>query len=118
MKAIEVVSIPVSDQQAAKAFYLNIGFELIVEAPMGEAGDWIQLGLPNQTTSITLVTWFPKMQPGHFHGMVLRSDDIEKESEELKKKGVQVDPIDQTPWGRFATFYDLDGNSLTLHQEV
>ncbi|MHA4895739.1 VOC family protein [Pedobacter sp. PWIIR3] len=117
MKAIEVVSIPVSDQQAAKAFYLKIGFEIIVEAPMGDAGDWIQLGLPGQTTSITLVNWFAKLQPGFFHGLVLKSDDIEKESEELKQKGVKVDPIDQTAWGRFATFYDLDGNSLTLHQD-
>jgi len=117
MKAIEVVSIPVSDQQVAKTFYLSIGFEIIVEAPMGENGDWIQLGLPGQTTSITLVTWFPKFQPGHFHGMVLQSTDIEKETEELKQKGVAVDPIDQTPWGKFATFYDPDGNGLTLHQE-
>ncbi|MES2829438.1 MAG: VOC family protein [Bacteroidota bacterium] len=117
MKSIEVVSIPVSDQQKAKAFYLSIGFEIIVEAPMGDNGDWIQLGLPGQATSITLVTWFPKMQPGQFHGMVLASQDIEQETEALKEKGVKVDPIDQTPWGRFATFYDLDGNSLTLHQQ-
>jgi catechol 2,3-dioxygenase-like lactoylglutathione lyase family enzyme len=117
MKFIEVISIPVSDQAASKEFYLKIGFEIIIEALMGEGGNWIQLGLPGQTTSITLVNWFPQMQPGTMHGLVVHSEDVEKEHASLKAMGVNIKDIDPTPWGKFATFYDPDGNSFILRQQ-
>lgn len=116
MQFIEVISVPVTDQAAAKEFYLKIGFEIIVEAPMGDGNTWIQLGLPGQTTSISLVNWFSTMPAGSMHGLVLHSDDIEKEAAELKAKGVDIRDIDPTPWGKFATFYDPDGNSLILRE--
>ena len=117
MKSIEVISIPVSNQEVSKEFYLKIGFELINETPMGNGSTWLQLGLAAQTTSITLVDWFEKMPAGSLHGLVLHSEDIEKETAELKAKGVEVKDIDNTPWGKFATFFDPDGNSLILRQE-
>ncbi|MDQ6814632.1 MAG: VOC family protein [Bacteroidota bacterium] len=116
MTAIEVISVPVTDQQASKEFYLTIGFQLIVEADMGNGSTWVQLGLPGQTTSITLVHWFKEMPAGSMQGLVLKSTDIEKEVADLKAKGVEVKPIDDTPWGRFASFSDPNGNGLTLHQ--
>jgi len=117
MNFIEVISIPVSNQEASKQFYLGIGFQVIVEAPLGDGNTWVQLGLPGQTTSITLVNWYQKMQPGSLHGLVLHSEDIEKEVAEFKAKGVDVKDIDPTPWGKFATFFDPDGNSMILRQE-
>lgn len=117
MKLISVISVPVSNQAASKEFYLKIGFQIIVEAPMGDGNTWMQLGLPGQATSISLVNWFTKMPAGSMHGLVLQSDDIVAESDELKAKGVEVKPIDDTPWGKFATFFDPDGNSLILHQQ-
>lgn len=117
MEFLEVVSIPVSDQQKSKEFYQHIGFNLIIEADMGDGSKWVQLGFPGQTTSITLVNWFPNIKPGSSQGLVIRSNDIEKDVEELKAKGVTVDKIDPTPWGKFASFYDPDGNGMTLRQE-
>lgn len=117
MEFLEVVSIPVSDQETSKAFYQKIGFEIIIESDMGNGSKWVQLGLPGQTTSVTLVNWFAKSTPGSMHGLVVRSNDIEKEVEDLRAKGVEIEKIDPTPWGKFATFYDPDGNSLTLRQE-
>ncbi len=117
MEFLEVVSIPVSDQEKSKAFYQNIGFELIIESDMGNGSKWVQLGLPGQTTSITLVTWFSKSAPGSSQGLVVRTYDIEKDVADLKAKGVEIDNIDPTPWGKFATFYDPDGNSLVLREE-
>jgi catechol 2,3-dioxygenase-like lactoylglutathione lyase family enzyme len=117
MKAVEVVSIPVTDQQKSKEFFLMIGFELIIEADMGNGATWVQLGLPDQFTSISLVNWFKNMPAGSIQGLVLKSDDIEKEVTELKAKGVKVQDIDNTPWGRFASFSDPDGNGFTLHQD-
>jgi|SRR5580704_929534 catechol 2,3-dioxygenase-like lactoylglutathione lyase family enzyme len=108
MKAIDVITIPVSDQQKAKEFYLKLGFQVMIEAPMGNGETWIQLGLPNQTTSIALMT---------FHSIVFETEDIEKEIQELKTKGIGTGNIDNTPWGKFVQVKDLDGNSLTYYQK-
>ncbi|HEX3383682.1 MAG TPA: VOC family protein, partial [Mucilaginibacter sp.] len=60
MKSISIISIPVTDQQAAKEFYLKLGFKLLVEGPFGPGQNWVQMALPEQQVlSITLVTWFP-----------------------------------------------------------
>jgi predicted enzyme related to lactoylglutathione lyase len=116
MKAITIISIPVTDQQAAKEFYLKLGFEVLVEAPFDNY-KWVQLGLPGQKeVSITLVTWFPNMQPGSVNGFVIKTDSLDKDIEELTAKGIEVGKVDQTPWGRFAAVTDPDGNRLSLHQ--
>ena len=118
MELIEVISVPVTDQQKAKEFYLKIGFEIITEADMGNGGTWVQLGLPGQATSISLVNWLvEKMPAGSMQGLVIKSDNIEKETEELKSKGIAVSAIDPTPWGKFMSFNDPDGNGLILRGE-
>ena len=77
MKCIDAVSIPVSDQQRAKEFYMRLGFRLLDETPMGNGSSWIQLGLEGCSTTITLVTWFSRMPPGSVQGLVLGTDDLE-----------------------------------------
>jgi predicted enzyme related to lactoylglutathione lyase len=108
MKTIEIITIPVSHQQKAKEFYMKLGFQIIVEAPMGNGETWVQLGLPNQTTSLALM---------NFHGIIFETDDIEKEIGELKTKGIETTKIDNTPWGKFTQLKDPDGNGLTFHQK-
>ncbi len=108
MKAIEILMIPVADQQKAKEFYLKLGFQIIIEAPMGEGQTWIQLGLPNESTTISLA---------NFQGIIFETDDIEKEIAELKTQGIEAGKVDGTPWGKFAWMKDLDGNALCLHQK-
>ena len=108
MKTIEIISLRVSDQQKAKEFYIKLGFELIVEAPMGNGETWVQLGLPGQTTSISLM---------NFQSLILETENMEKETRELKTKGIESGKIDDTPWGKFAQLKDPDGNALTLHQK-
>jgi catechol 2,3-dioxygenase-like lactoylglutathione lyase family enzyme len=108
MKTIEIISLRVSDQQKAKEFYMKLGFELIVEAPMGNGETWVQLGLPGQSTSISLM---------NFQSLILETEDMEKETRELKTKGIESEKIDDTPWGKFAQLKDPDGNALTLHQK-
>ena len=108
MNKIEIIMIPVSDQQKAKEFYMKLGFQIIVEAPAEHGENWIQLGLPNQDTFISLAK---------FQGIILETDDIENEIEALKAKGIELGKIDNTPWGKFAWLKDLDGNRLCLHQK-
>lgn len=115
MKGIEIISIPVTNQQAAKEFYLKMGFQLIVEAPYEGGSNWIQLGIPGSDTSITLVNWFPQMQPGSIRGLVIKCEDLDKDIEEMTARGVTVEPAQKMPWGRFATVRDPDGNAMSLH---
>ncbi len=108
MKTIEIIMVPVKDRQKSKEFYLKLGFQVIVETqdPHGEA--WIQMGLPNSNTTISLAG---------FQGIICETDHLEKEIDNLKAKGIEVGKVDNTPWGRFAWLKDLDGNSLCLHQK-
>ena len=116
MKSIQIVSIPVTDQQKAKEFYLNIGFSVIVEAPFEGDKQWIQMGLTGSDATITLVTWFPAMPAGCVQGLVIKTDDIEKDFKELNEKGIKTGAIEKLPWGRFMSVTDPDGNMISLHQ--
>jgi len=117
---IEVVSVPVSDQDQAKAFYINtLGFELVGDNPMGPDMRWVQVRPPGGGASLTLVTWFETMPPGSLKGLVVNCDDIESTYEELKGRGVTFDgPIESQGWGKFATFDDPDGNGIVLREAV
>lgn len=108
MKSVEILMIPVTDRLKAKAFYLKLGFQVIVEAPDPHGETWIQMGLPNSNTTISLAG---------FQGIICETDNIEEEIKQLKAQGIEVGKIDDTPWGRFAWLKDLDGNSLCLHQK-
>jgi len=116
MKAIEVVSIPVTDQQRSKEFYQKIGFNVLIEMPFEGDKMWIQMGFPGDGASITLVNWFPEMPPGSQQGLVMKTEDVEKEVQELTVKGIETGKIDSTPWGKFLTVKDPDGNFLSFHQ--
>lgn len=114
---IRIVSVPVSDQERAKAFYVDtLGFELLVDEPMDEGGHWVQVGPKGAGTSLTLVTWFESMPAGSLNGLVVGTDDITKTYEELLARGVYFDmPPKEIPGiGVLASFRDLDGNGLIL----
>jgi len=108
MKSVEIIMIPVVDRQKAKEFYLNLGFKVLVEAPDPHGETWIQMGLPGSNTSISLAG---------FQGIIYETDDIETHIRNSDIHGIAVGKIDDTPWGKFAWFKDLDGNSLCLHQK-
>ncbi|GIF23240.1 catechol 2,3-dioxygenase-like lactoylglutathione lyase family enzyme [Actinoplanes tereljensis] len=113
---IDVVSLPVSDQERARDFYVGtLGFELVRQNKMGPAQQWIQVAPKGAQTSITLVTWFDTMPAGSLQGLVLHADDIDAEVAALTAKGVQMpDGVQDAPWGRYAVFTDPDGNRLVL----
>ena len=115
--SFEIVSVPVSDQARAKAFYRDtLGFELIREADMGPQGKWIQLAPKGCATTIALVTWYDSMKPGGLQGVMLNVTDIDKDHRDLTARGLSLSAIDQQPWGRFAMFKDPDGNGWILRQ--
>ena len=117
MTAIEVISVPVSDQQRAKRWYTEqLGFQLIRDEPLGPDARWVQVGPQGDTgTSLALVTWFPTMAPGSLKGTVIGAADLEATIGELKGRGVRIEgEIEEASWGRFVTFEDPDGNGFVL----
>ena len=115
---LSLVSVPVVDQQVARAFYAEtLGFEVVRELVEGEQ-QWVELAPNGTTPTITLVTWFPQMSPGSLQGLVFDSDDIAQASEALRARGVEVSPIERDPWGQYARFNDPDGNGLVLRQKA
>jgi catechol 2,3-dioxygenase-like lactoylglutathione lyase family enzyme len=115
---VQLLSLPVSDQDRARAFYVDVlGFDLVRDNPMGTDARWVQVAPKGAATSISLVTWFPTMPAGSVKGLVLETDDLEGDVADLVAKGVVIEGGIQTqPWGRFVTFDDPDGNGIVLQQ--
>ena len=113
---IKVLSLPVTDQDIAKDFYVNkLGFKLVRDNPMGPNQRWVEVKPQDADTSITLVTWFDTMKPGSTKGLVLETADLEGDVAALKGNGVVIEgSIREQPWGRFVTFDDPDGNGIVL----
>jgi catechol 2,3-dioxygenase-like lactoylglutathione lyase family enzyme len=116
---ISVISIPVSDQDRAKAFYAEtLGFDCIADREFGDGRRWVQLAPEgSDNTSITLTTWFDDLRPGSVRGLILEVRDLDEARVELNHRGMVFDgDSDDTPWGRFLAFTDPDGNRWSLHE--
>jgi catechol 2,3-dioxygenase-like lactoylglutathione lyase family enzyme len=113
-----VVSVPVGDQDRAKAFYVDqLGFEEVSDAAYGEGMRWVEVRPAGSPTSFTLVTWFPDMPAGSLQGLVLETPNVQAAYSELLARGVHFTHEPKTEfWGTFTTFSDPDGNGFVLAQ--
>ncbi len=113
---VQLFSIPVTDQDRARDFYVNaLGMELVREMPMGPGQRWVQVRPKGAETSITLVTWFDSMPAGSVTGVVLETDDLDAEIARLRGLGVDMDgPVRNQAWGSSAVVRDPDGNRLVI----
>ena len=120
IEAIQVVSVPVRDQAAAKRFYVEVlGFAVVRDSPFTRDARWVELAPARGSAAIALVTWFGSAPPGSLQGTVLRSSDVDSDYARLHAQGVAFSgPIQEAPWGRYATFSDPDGNGWVLQQNA
>jgi predicted enzyme related to lactoylglutathione lyase len=116
---IGIVSVPVSNQDRAKQFYVDLlGLECTIDAPFGPGRRWIQVAPKGSKTSLALVTWFENMTPGGISGLVLVVDDLDTTYAELVARGVVFEKPPYTePFGKFALLNDPDGNRFVLSQQ-
>lgn len=114
---IAVVSVPVSDPEQAKAFYVNtLGFELVRD-DASTGLHWVQVRPGPASASLTLVNWFASMPAGSLRGLVVRVDDLDATFDRLASAGVEfAAPPQDRPWAREAVLRDPDGNELVLQQ--
>ena len=119
---LELVVVPVSDVDRAKAFYADqLGFALDVDHRAGDAFRVVQLTPPGSPTSIVFGSGMPLAEPGTTKGVQLVVDDIDAARAELAGRGVQITEIQQlgpegSPGSRFASFTDPDGNGWSLQE--
>jgi catechol 2,3-dioxygenase-like lactoylglutathione lyase family enzyme len=131
---LELVLVPVSDVDRAKAFYTEqAGFALDVDTSPVEGFRVVQLTPPGSACSITIGTGLTDAAPGSYRGTHLVVTDIEAARDELSDRGVEVGEIrhfdreagewrpgadpQHARYNSFAEFSDPDGNTWIL-QEV
>ena len=114
---LELVMVPVSDVDRAKAFYVDqVGFVADHDVQVHPGLRFVQLTPPGSACSIAIGTGISPMEPGSMKGLQAVIDDAEAMRAELVARGVDCSEVDPQPWGRFVTFSDPDGNGWSLQQ--
>ena len=114
---LELVQVPVSDVDRAKAFYTEkAGFHADHDHRVGDAIRFVQLTPPGSACSIAFGTGLVSTPPGSAQGMQLVVSDIHAARAELLERGVGVSEIQKFDWGSFVFFSDPDGNRWAVQQ--
>jgi predicted enzyme related to lactoylglutathione lyase len=111
---LELVAIPVSDVDRAKAFYEQVGFNADHDHKINENLRFVQLTPPGSACSIAIGVGVTDAEPGSVKGMQVVVDDIEAARAVLVERGIDVSEIQRFPWGAFVFFQDPDGNAWAV----
>jgi predicted enzyme related to lactoylglutathione lyase len=114
---LELVQVPVSNVDRAKAFYTDkVGFNADHDHQVDENLRFVQLTPPGSACSIAIGTGLSKMPPGSVEGLQMVVADIEAARAQLVERGVEVSDVQHFPWGSFVFFSDPDGNGWAVQQ--
>lgn len=114
---IELIFIPVSDVDRAKAFYVEqLGFHADHDQQVDEQLRFVQCTPPGSACSIAFGTGITQMQPGTQRGIQVVVSDASAARRHLLDHGVAASDVDSQPWGKFVTFDDPDGNGWILQE--
>ncbi|MER7512246.1 VOC family protein [Streptomyces lavendulae] len=113
---LELVAVPVTDVDRAKAFYERIGFHADHDVTVSEEIRFVQLTPPGSACSIAIGKGLTRMIPGSLDNMQVVVADIEEAYADLRGRGVEVTEIQDMPWGSFVYFSDPDGNGWAAQQ--
>jgi catechol 2,3-dioxygenase-like lactoylglutathione lyase family enzyme len=114
---IELITIPVTDVDRAKAFYVDqVGFIADHDQTVTETLRFVQLTPPGSACSIAFGTGLTDMEPGSQRGIQIVVPNADDAYEHLRSRGVEATPVDEQAWGRFVTFADPDGNVWALQE--
>ena len=114
---IELIAIPVTDVDRAKAFYTEkAGFNADHDYPVREGLRFVQLTPPGSACSIAIGEGITEAAPGSVQGVQMVVSDINAARAELEHRGVEVSEVQDFPWGRFVSFSDPDGNRWSVQE--
>ena len=114
---LELVAVPVSDVDRAKAFYTDqAGFHADHDFTVSDEIRFVQLTPPGSACSIAIGKGLTDAAPGSVQGLQLVVTDIEAARKEFVGRGAEVSEVQDFPWGRFIFFADPDGNKWAVQQ--
>ena len=114
---LELISIPVSDVDRAKAFYVDkVGFHMDHDHTINDNLRFVQLTPPGSACSIAFGVGISSKPPGSVEGLQVVVPDVRAAREELVSRGVNASEVQEFPWGTFTFFKDPDGNSWAIQQ--
>jgi catechol 2,3-dioxygenase-like lactoylglutathione lyase family enzyme len=114
---LELVAVPVSDIDRAKAFYVDqVGFVADHDHTVSDELRFVQLTPPGSACSIVLDLTMTEMTPGSQKGLQIVVDSADEARRHLLANGVTASAVDEQAWGRFVYFSDPDGNSWALQE--
>lgn len=116
---LELITVPVSDVDRAKAFYAEqVGFVAEHDHQVEENLRFVQLTPLGSACSIAIGSGLTEAAPGSVQGLQLVVADADAAHAELAGRGVQVSDVQDFPWGRFVFFSDPDGNGWAVQELV
>lgn len=114
---LELIAVPVSDVDRAKAFYVEqAGFTADHDHRVDETLRFVQLTPPGSGCSIAIGEGLVDSPPGSLKGLQLVVPDIEAARDELGGRGLDVGDVQEFAWGRFVFFADPDGNAWSVQE--
>ena len=114
---IEVVTVPVSDVDRAKAFYVDqVGFHADHDHRVNPQLRFVQLTPPGSACSIAFGEGLTDMAPGSLKNLLMVIEDAAATRTELLERGVDASEVTEQAWGTFVYFADPDGNTWQLQQ--
>ena len=112
---LELIAIPVTDVDEAKAFYTEkVG--VAADHAVDDELRFVQLTPPGSACSIAIGKGSVDSEPGSVRGVQLVVSDIDAARRELVGRGVEVSEVRDFPGGPFAFFSDPDGNRWAVQQ--
>ena len=114
---LELVAVPVSDVDRAKAFYVDkVGFNPDHDHSVSDDMRFVQLTPRGSGCSIAIGKGLTSARPGSVEGLQLVVADVAAAKAELAQRGLEVGEIQDFPWGKFIFFADPDGNRWAVQQ--
>jgi catechol 2,3-dioxygenase-like lactoylglutathione lyase family enzyme len=114
---LELVAVPVSDVDRAKAFYVDqLGFVADHDHRVSDDLRFVQLTPPGSACSIVMGIGVTEMAAGSQKGLQVVVHDVAALRAELTGRGVATTEVDVQPWGSFIYFSDPDGNTWAAQQ--
>jgi catechol 2,3-dioxygenase-like lactoylglutathione lyase family enzyme len=115
---LELIAIPVSDIDRAKAFYERIGFNADHDHTVSDEIRFVQLTPPGSACSIAFGKGISDMEPGTMRGLQVVVEDADAAHAQLVDLGIEASDVQELPGGRFVFFSDPDGNGWSIQQIV
>jgi len=114
---LELVAVPVSDVDRAKTFYVEmVGFVADHDHTVSDELRFVQLTPLGSACSIAIGKGIVDAPPGSVAGLQLVVADIHQARKELLERGVEVEEVQEFPWGSFVFFSDPDGNRWSVQE--